>query len=286
MAAAIDFGSILTAWTQSQPAVTGLVLIGSRERAATDEVWRADPHSDWDFHLITSQPNVFSDAAWTRSLDGAELRVYAARMTRIGKVPKINAVFAGTEVDLVIVPSGMLRRMRWLARLGLKRRSPSLRQFLQDLAVVIRPGFRFLQDRGSWEKFYRFAVDAVSDARLSDEAAAKLADGFVCDYVWAWRKIARGELFAAQRMLHRELVEANFRLLHELKLRRGERSFPEARRIERVARADELSLIEAENSLRAESLSAALEKSAQTCRNLMKELTGDGWKWPRLDLER
>src|SRR6185312_16010985 len=210
-------------------------------------------------------------------------RVYVARMTRIGSVPKVNAVFAGTEVDIVVIPTPIIRRHRFLTRIGWHRRKGPVRQFLQDLAVVVRPGFRFLKDTGNWDAFYRFAVNAVTDARVSNDAAKVIADGFVCDYVWTVRKIARGEYFAAQRMLHRELMEANFRLLHELKLRRGERTFPEARRIERVAQPEELARLSTATSLEAATLSGALEKSAQACRELMRGLVGEGWAWPRLD---
>jgi hypothetical protein len=94
------------------------------------------------------------------------------------------------------------------------------------------------------------------------------------------RKIARGELLTAQRMLHRELAETNFRLLHELKLRRGERSFPEARRIERVAAEAELAAVSVCATLGAEALEAAVDKSAATLCTLMKALVGEGWRWP------
>jgi hypothetical protein len=114
----------------------------------------------------------------------------------------------------------------------------------------------------------------VDDPRLSDEAAGSLAKVFLCEALWVRRKIERGELNAAQRMLHRELAETNFRLLHELKLRRGERSFPEARRIERIASPGELEAVTVNAALEAEALRGALDRSEATMLKLLSELTG------------
>ena len=148
----------------------------------------------------------------------------------------MNAVFAETEADFVVIPERAIRRMRMLVALGLHRRPGKVRRRLQDLAIVIRPGWRFLKGRSRWEPFYRKIVAEVPDPRLGDDVARQLAEGFACDYVWTLRKIVRGELRAAQRMLHRELADTNYRLLHELKLRRGERTFPEARRLDKLVK--------------------------------------------------
>ena len=234
---------MLAAWAATEPAVSGLVLIGSRQRGAGDAVWRADAQSDWDFQIITSRPGTFERPEWTRGLGGIrDPGLCAPRSARIGGVPKVNLLYEGGEADFVVIPAKVIRRVRFLTGLAgppSQRAGPARRQ-LQDLAVVIRPGWRFLKDTGQWDRFYRRAVAEVPDPRVGDELARQLAEGFVCDYVWTIRKIDRGELRAAQRMAHRELAETNFRLLHELKLRRGERTFPEARRLERIAGAAEL----------------------------------------------
>ena len=272
----------MTAWAQREPTVQGLTLIGSQTRAADDQIWRADAQSDWDFQIISSQPEMFADAVWTRGLVGTEVRAYAARAARIGGVPKVNAIFAGAEADFVVLPAGMLRRLKFFVRLGLHRRGGKTRRALQDLAIVIRPGWRFLKGADTWEPFFRQVVADVPDARLDDESARRLAEAFVCDYVWLQRKLDRGELLAAQRMLHRELAETNFRLQHEVKLRRGERSFPEARRIERIATTAELSGVSVNASLDAAALRAAAERSAETCRELLGSLVGEQWRWPEI----
>jgi hypothetical protein len=273
-----DFGGVMVDWARRTPSVVALVLIGSRERSATDEIWRADAESDWDFQIITNRPQLFSDAGWTKELGRREVRAYASRVARIGGVPKVNAVFAEAEVDFVVLPAGLMRLLKWLVVLGWHRREGRVRRALQDLAIVIRPGWKFLKGGAQWDPFYRKVVAQVTDVRLSDEAARQLAQVFACEQVWMLRKIARGELVAAQRKLHSELAEVNFRLLHELKLRRGERTFPEARRIERVTNEIELAEISVSANLSPGQLQAAVEHCAGTCERLMRALVGDTWR--------
>jgi hypothetical protein len=261
--------------------VSGLVLIGSRVREERDQVWRADAQSDWDFQVIAKRPERFAQADWLRAA-GVEPDVYAVRRAAIGGVPKVALLAGGVEADFVIVPQRSLRLAQWAIGLGLHRRSAKLRRALQDLAVVIRPGWRFLKGAETWGGLYRQVVSEVEDPRLSDEEARSLADSFVCDLVWTRRKIERGEWIAAQRMLHRTLAETNLRLLHEVKLRRGERSFPEGRRIERVATAEEVAAVGVSARRGAEELGAEVERCAATMRELMREMVGETWRWPEL----
>jgi hypothetical protein len=276
-----NFADIVAAWAQREPSVQALVLIGSQSRRPDDPVWRADAQSDWDFQIITSNPQLFADAAWTRGLAGAEVRAYAVREARLGDVPKIAAVFAGAEADFVILPAARLDQLKQATELGQHSSAGEVRRNLQSVAVVLRPGWRFLKGAETWEPYYRWIVAEVPDPRLDDAAARSLAEGFVCDYVWTLRKLERGELLAAQRMLHRELAETNFRLLHELKLRRNERSFPDARRIERVAGANEVAGVTVAAMPAAASLHAAVVGSGATLRELMSALA-PGWRWPLL----
>jgi hypothetical protein len=276
----MDFSENIANWAAIESSVQGVILIGSRVRAEEDAVWRADLQSDWDFQIITSKPKMFLDSAWAVEL-GLKVCTYTTRQATLGAVPKVAVVFDGSEADFVILPSLQLRVLRLSIALGLQRRSAWLRSLLQALAIVIRPGWKFIKGASAWEPFYRRVIAEVPDPRVNDYEACALADGFVCDTIWTWRKIDRGELIAAQRMLYRSLAETNFRLLHELKLRRGERSFPEARRIERVASQAELTGVSIESRLDPRALREAVEKSGVTLQQLMKALVNDAWHWPR-----
>lgn len=268
-------------WAAGERTVKGVALIGSRARPADDVLWRSDAQSDWDFHVITSKPDLFSRPGWTAGL-GVRLRHYSVRRAAISGVPKVGAIFDGAEADFVVIPVGRFHGVRRHFQSGGDQPTARAKQMMHDLAVVVRPGWRFLKDGGGWDDFYRATVNAVADPRLEEAEVRSLADAFVCDAVWTRRKIERGELLAAQRMLHRALAETNFRLLHEWRLRRHERSFPEARRIERVAPAAELAALTVSARVNAEELAAALEKSSATCRKLVRSLVGEAWRWPEL----
>ena len=275
-----NFGAVMTEWARGVPSVSGLALIGSRQRSKDDLVWAADALSDWDFQIITSRPDWIASCEWIKNLRQFEVRACVTRTTRVGQVQKISALFLGAEADFVILPSRKLYIAKLLCRLGLHTSEGWTRRLLQDLAIVIRPGYQFLKDTGGWQKFYRTTIASVPNPRISDEQARRLADGFVCDYIWTLRKIARGELLTAQRMLHRELLEVNLRMLHELKLRRSERTFPDARRFELIASPEELDSMTIESSPENLSLKSAIEKSASTVRELMASLVGNSWQWP------
>jgi len=272
----------MVTWARGEPSVKALVLFGSQVQRRNNQSWSADEQSDWDFQIITSRPRMFLDATWLRELTPASPKAYAVRVPRVGAMPKITAVLAETEADFVIIPASALRMAKYACTLGLHHRFGRLRRSLQDLAIVIRPGFQFLKGKEDWDPFYRKVLADVADRRLDNAEIENLAHGFVCDYVWALRKLKRGELVAVQRMLHRELAETNFRILHELKLRSGERTFPEARRLERLTAAAELASVSVNSQLQVNELRAALEHCATTLRGVVYTLIGDTWRWPDL----
>jgi len=270
----------MTEWANRQPAIEGLVLIGSRQRPADAALEVADAESDWDFHVITRNLGTFLQPAWAKELSGYGLRAYSVRTAAIGAVPKVAAIFDGADVDLVLIPVSVMRKVRWRGRLGLHRKPGWTQRRMQDVAEVIRPGWRFLKDTGGWGAFYQKTVDEVSDPWLSDHQIVQLAEGVVCDSVWVKRKIARGEYRTAQRTIYREIYEVNLQLNHELRHRRGAKTFTKARRLERIATPAELAALTVNVTPDPASLEAALAHCEATCRDLMRELVGDRWKWP------
>lgn len=275
-----DLAENLAAWAAREASVKAVVLIGSRVRAADDAAGGADAASDWDFHVITSQPEPFARSAWTAALGLGAPLAYVERWGVLGSSRKVSAVFAGGELDLVVLPAGRLQLAAMAMSLGLHRQLPSLHRALGDLAIVIRPGYRFLHGAGAWAPFYARVVAEVADPRLSDVDVRRLAEGFVCDFVWLQRKLDRGELVAARRMLHRGLAEVNFQLAHELKLRRGERTFPDARRLERTGTAADLAALGVGGDGSAEAIRSAAAHCAGTLVGLMAGFAGVPWVWP------
>jgi len=272
-------GSELMRWAQGEPTVRAAILIGSQAREGKD-VGGADEHSDWDFQLIVRRPTLFADRAWTAALGCGPVLAYVVREGRLGSAEKVSLLFAGGEIDLVIIPARRLALARALGRVGLATRIRSLRAGLGDLALVLRAGYRFVKGEAEWGSFYRQVVSDVAPPRLADGQVRGLAEGFVCDYVSTLRKIDRGEFLAAQRWLHHQLAETNFRLAHERRQRQGLPSFPDARRIERLsADAAKLTVTAMPD---AASLRAAVEKARATHIELVAALVGDLWRWPDL----
>lgn len=269
-----NLAETFSAWAATEASVSALTLFGSRARD------QADTSSDWDFQVITSNPDLFRTSAWTSGLKGAKLLVYAPRMTRFGGVPKVNMIFEGAEADLVVLPAGRLRVAKLLVGLGAHRRDGTLRLRLRDLAVAIRPGWTFLKGGGGWGSFYRRVVDEVDDPRLGDDEIRRLANVFVCDYVWARRKLERGELVAAQRMMHRELAETMLALSHELRLRRGEPTYPEGRRIEKLLGSGAASPGAISARLEPGELADASTRLRDAFCGLMDSLVAGSWAWP------
>lgn len=279
----LNLANRVAEWADHAGVVRASVLIGSRVRDQADEIWKADSQSDWDFQIIASRSDIFQTSEWIQNL-GIDVRTYVVRRAALGGVPKVAAVLAETEADFVILPAGLLRVSRLLVRLGVHRKSPYLRNKLQDLAVVIRPGWKFLTGGSSWEPFYRRIVAEIPDCRLNDADVRELNAGFACDVVWTLRKIDRGEWIAAQRMLHRSLHETNLRLMHELRLRKHQRTFPEGRRAELILSREDLEGLNVTATLDANSLRNAVRKAAATCRKLTFALDCEVIDWP-IDLQ-
>ena len=276
-----SFADKLARWAESHPQVKALVLIGSHVREA-GTVNHADAESDWDFQLLTSDLSFWQRRDWVEELGYGRPLAYSFRPT-FGGVNKVTFILPGRiEVDLVILAARPLAGARIAVKLGLHRRLGGVRKGLGLLAVVIRPGYRFLKGEEKFGALYRQVVKEVDDPRLGDSEVVELAEGFVCDLVWQRRKLARGEFLAAQRMLHRELLETNFRLWHELRLRKQLESFPEARRIELVATPEELLAVTGAARPNRIEMAVATDAAWQTLRQLMGALV-PAWQAPELD---
>ena len=272
-----SIGPAVVRWSEREASLSALVLIGSRARGAEMSAVAADEFSDWDFQIVTARPEIFETRSWMHGLGLGEPLAYVARLGRLGTATKVSAVLREGELDLVVIPAGRLRRAKLLLNLGLASRLAVLRRALGGLSVVLRGGHRVVKGEREWGAFFRRVATEFPVPRLSDNDVRTLAEGFVCDYVSTRHKVARGEFLAAQRWLHHQLAEINFHLLHELRQRRGEPSFPDARRIEGLVkdwRVVGVSALPTEESLR-----GAIEKSAATMRDLMAALAPD-WRWP------
>ena len=109
---------------------------------------------------------------------------------------------------------------------------------------------------------------------MSNESVRRCADVFLCDFFWVLQKLERGELVAAQHLLHRSLSETNLRLLREVRLRKGELlpSFGLGRKVEKLLRSEQLDRIQIEARLNRDELQLAAWKAFKTLVQFVYEL--------------
>jgi len=166
--------------------------------------------------------------------------------------------------------------------LGLHKRVASVQRGLGEFALVMSFGQVVLKGGPAWQEFYTRAVKEVPLAHLTDEDAVALAEGAYVDATSIMGKLERGEYVAVQRWLHRSLVETNFRIMHELRVRRGQVSYPDGRRVEQLLSPAELATVRFEVALEPASLKAAIVAAVAGTRKLITELTGKAPTWPEL----
>ena len=261
--------------------VKALLLIGSRARTGVS-IGGSDIGSDWDFQVVSDDVGAFMDSGWLMREDIGEPLAYIARMARLGSVHKVSAVFEDGELDLVIIPAIWLHVSSALFRLNVVDYFPTASVALRNLGAVWKGGVNVIKG-GASVRFLIASVESLANAgRLDDRQVCDLANGFVCDYVSAKRKLQRGEMVAVQRWLHVYLAEVNFKLLHEWRQRVGVDSFPDARRVEIVLDLEEMDAIRIVAAPSEASLSSALDKCADTCVDLVRRLVGTKWSWPEL----
>jgi predicted nucleotidyltransferase len=271
----------LREWMRDQADIRVAAVFGSHARTLSGEDQPADPWSDVDLQIVTTQPGRYRSREWTAQLRGQQLHAYAVRPV-FGGVQKVTALFSGGEADFVVVPYHRLWLGRLAFNLGLHNRVAGIRRGLGEFALVMSFGQVVLKGGPDWQEFYTRAVKEVPLAHLTDEEAISLAEGAYVDASSLLGKLARGEYVAVQRWLHRSLIETNFRLLHERRVRQGLVSYPDGRRVEQLLSPAELATVRFEVSLDAESLRAALLTSLAGTRKLLTELTGRAPTWPEL----
>lgn len=254
----------------ASPDVSAAVLFGSRARPEADSP--ADAGSDVDLQLVVKTPRQWVDRRWAESvLPPDAVQAWSVR-DAFGGVKKVSVLLVDGELDMVFVPARRMRWARWGLALGLHRISPAGMRRAGDLKLLAGAGYSLLKGGSKWESFWRRVVAEVPEPRLSDAEIRNLAEGVKVDLVSIQRKLDRGELRAAQRWLHLGIAEVNFKLMHELRHRRGRRCFHDARRAEEVLDAASLAQVTVVTDLSVEGIREAAETAARVAARLSSEL--------------
>lgn len=268
----------VTAWIGVEKAVEAAVLFGSQARSASDPAG-ADGWSDVDLHVVTSDGPAIERIDWARALPDFHFCLRVVRPAT-GGVRKLTVLFQEGELDLVLVPAAELKQVRRALRATRRENlPPPLLAALNSMATIMQGGYRFLKGAAHWEKFYAAVVRELPGFRIADAEARHLADVFLCEFLWVLQKLRRGELVAAQRILHRSLVETNIVLLHEARVRGTKWTYQQARRVERLVSAAELRCVQASARLERRELGKAAWHAFAGLKRLMAELV-PGWGVP------
>ena len=265
-----DLLPLLDKWLQAEPAVCSAVLFGSRARAANTAA-PPDGWSDIDLHVVANSVDKILRTDWQQIIPECKFCLQVVRPAT-GGVSKLTVLFAEGEADIVLVPISRMRLASFAMGLGLHRRVRIISAALNAFANPIRYGYRFLKGESIWGPLYARVVAEMEGYRLSNIDVAQLADGFLCDQLYLLQKLGRGELIASQRILHRALNETNIVLLHELRVRRGELSIQQARRVEQLATPNQLTTVRVSARLDCDEIAAAAWRAREGLEILMREL--------------
>lgn len=239
----------VTAWIESEASIKVAVIFGSSARELNNP-GPADRWSDIDIQVVTTDVRGIEQLNWKCILPEEKYCLQILRPAT-GGVRKITVLFEAGQIDLVIIPASQLYMARLAMFIGLQKYLGRLQTALNEIHASIRMGYRFVKGKDDWETFYEKIRAEMPGVRLTNSEARNLADVFICEMLWIFQKLDRGELSAAQRALHCSLAETNFRLLRELRLRNGGQlpSFGLARHVETILPSAELAWVQVDARL-------------------------------------
>jgi hypothetical protein len=216
----------ISAWANRQEDIQALVQFGSRARQdGSTDTW-----SDYDYHLITSDPQKYRDGSFARELGPCWA---SASQFSFGDVDRVTAVYDGAleadfiilgHVDMVIVALAL----SWPASEPLWPRP--LARGVRSLRIAAGPGWKVIKGGALWEKRYS-RISPLRDL-MGEEEFRGLCAKFWVELVWAAKKAARGEWRASQRAVHEHLVECGLRVFREEALLDGRQAHYVGRRAE------------------------------------------------------
>lgn len=268
--------SAFQSWLETESTVKSVVLFGSSARREAKDTL-TDSWSDYDLHVISSDVERLETIDWTKVFPAMSF-VFRTIRPATGGVRKSTLFFQRGQVDLVVLPLARMKLARFAFSAGFYPRLRALKLGLDEICTCIQPGYRFLKGEKSWGPFYDRVLKNTTGVRIEERELRQRADVATADLLWILQKIQRGELLAAQHMLHRSLAETNFALVREYRIRIGQRlpSFGLARRAETQLKAEEIKWVRIEAELNADALRNAAWQSHAGLKGLMAQLV-PGW---------
>jgi len=224
------FEARIVEWARQQNDIKALILIGSR----TQDKQSFDVWSDWDFHLVTTQPKKYYNTDWLVQIAAP----WCARAERsIRGTMKVSAVFeGGLEADFVPLANWQMKLVYWgMRHPGLATAMPDrLRRGILETRTILRnSGFRVLVGGDSWETRVNALTVPWAMRRMNSIELVQHCAAFWQQAVWITKKIARPELRSAMHWLHRLVLNHVYLLLEEEAWIAGRKARPEALKAEK-----------------------------------------------------
>jgi hypothetical protein len=216
----------LSAWANGTADIKALVQFGSRVR----DDGTADRWSDYDYHIISSDPRKYADGSFTQELGPCWA---SASRVSFGNVVRVTAIYGGAlEADFIV-----LSHLE-MAVVALALRFPGSARFwpralaagVSSLKIAAAPGWRVIKGGSLWEK--RYSRITPSCSAMTEAEFERVCAEFWVEVVWTAKKLDRGEFRAAQRAIHEHLIENSMKLFREEALLDGRTAYYVGRRAE------------------------------------------------------
>jgi hypothetical protein len=219
----------LIEWASSQAHVSALILGGSRARPEAN----ADEWSDWDIHLLTSDPERYGTTEWLTEI--APCWCAHSGITPRG-VRKISAVFAGGwEADFIPLAAWQMRLVYWAMKYpGLRGLMPErLRSGIHETRdFMLGSGYRLLAGDRRWlTRLESLQVDWPTRV-MGKEKFLEIQSAFWTRAIWLCKRITRSEHRAAMYGMNQLWGDLIYPLLCEEARSGGQKPRPEARKAE------------------------------------------------------
>jgi len=226
---ASEFEACIRNWAFRTNEVEALIQIGSRVQSGGE----VDDWSDWDYQVIVSDVPRFLELGWLEGI----ARVWSAHRDETERgVTKLSAVFAdGWEADFVPLSSWQMKLVYWaMAHPRLEWCYPErLLAGIKNTRLVVRPGFKIIKGAKAWHKRLEALSTDWGEREIDQADYTNMVSGFWRHAVWVSKKVLRGEVRAALRWYHLEMVERRLALLFDEASLVGSSPRPEARKAER-----------------------------------------------------
>ncbi len=251
------------------------VLFGSYARSLFKRPWPSDYLSDLDLQIIADTPAMFYKRLWIpRELQGS-CRGYVSRKVS-SRARKATIILDSCQIDIVVLRAFDMLLARALMRMNCYEYFRGLRAALREFSDIMRYDHLFVKGDVSWSRFYQKVVGIAGRREMGNQDAWQLVNLARVEGRSALIKLGRGEAYAAQRILNTVIIEANLRLINEIRERCGQCAVHRGRRVEHYLDSSEFRAISFVSGQTAEQLGVEIRQRLEILENLYFSLTGEG----------